>query len=56
MAMTNLTSQTPANAAATAGRAALNLLVLTARLGWRIGRMGARSQAVRRELAGGRHG
>jgi hypothetical protein len=54
--MTNPTSQTPGNAAAVAGRAALNLLVLTARFGWRIGRMGARSQAVRRELAGGRHG
>ena len=54
--MTNAAPQTPGNVAGAAGRAALNLLVLTARLGWRIGRMGARSQAVRRELAGGRHG
>jgi hypothetical protein len=50
--MTDTPLNTPKNAAATAGRAALTLLALTARLGWRVGRMAARTQALKRELGG----
>jgi hypothetical protein len=50
--MSEASLNTPKSAAAAAGRAALTLLAITARVGWRVGRMATRTQALKRELGG----